>query len=269
MAAGFRAVRVWVLGSGSSGNAALVESEGERLLIDAGIGPQRSVEILRKMGVDLFPKSVLGVVVTHEHEDHSAKLEPLVRALRAPAYLHDGIVAKRVRDRFPVVRVAPGAAFEVGPFRVTARTIPHDAPQVALRVESGGRAFGYLTDMGHVPPSLPFFFEGCQTVLLEANYDAEMLALGPYPPRLQGRVSGRFGHLDNRDTGRLVAVLERLGTERVKLAHLSATNNTPQRALDTVRARAAKMQLDVIPNRGTAAFEVAPGRRKGVQLSLF
>jgi phosphoribosyl 1,2-cyclic phosphodiesterase len=262
-------VRVFVLGSGSSGNAALIESGGERLLVDAGIGPKRAVEILRAMGVDLFPRGVLGVVVTHHHEDHAAKLEPLVRALRAPAFLHDGVHAPRVRARFAVERFVPNGAFAIGPFVVRARTIPHDAPQVALRIEANGRAIGWVTDLGHVPLGLANFLEGCQTVLLEANYDAELLAMGPYPPRLRDRVAGPFGHLDNLDTAKLVASLGRLGVERVRLAHLSAVNNSPERALAAVRARAPKMALDVIAHGRPSAFDVARGSAPGVQLALF
>lgn len=262
-------MRVWVLGSGSSGNAALIESGGERVLVDAGIGPKRCVEILRGLGVDLFPKSVLGVVVTHEHEDHAAKLEPLVRALRAPAFLHDGVEAPRVRARFPVQRFLPNASFELGPFTVRARSVPHDAPQVALRFEAHGRALGWVTDLGHVPLGLAQFFEGCQTVLLEANYDAELLAFGPYPPRLQARVGGPFGHLDNEDTAKLAIALSRLGVERIKLAHLSEVNNSPQRALAAVKPRVPKVDVEVVPHGRPTAFDVAVPTRPGVQLSLF
>lgn len=247
----------------------MIESGGERLLIDAGIGPKRCVEILRSMGVDLFPRGTLGVVVTHHHEDHSAKLEPLVRALRTPAFLHDGVVAPRVRARFPVERFEANGSFTVGPFTVRSRTIPHDAPQVALRIEANGRALGWVTDLGHVPDGLANFLEGCQTVFLEANYDAELLAFGPYPPRLRDRVAGPFGHLDNVDTAKLVAALGRLGVERVKLAHLSAVNNSPARALAAVFARAPKMPVDVIDHGVPTPFEVARGSRPGVQLALF
>lgn len=264
-----RVVRVWILGSGSSGNLAIVESAGERLVIDAGIGPKRCVEIFRALGQDLFPRGALGVLVTHEHEDHCAKLEPLVRALRCPAVLHDGVLAPRVRDRFPVTRFDATSTFEIGPFVVKTRAIPHDAPQVAVRVEAEGRALGWLTDMGHVPPSLPYFFEGCQTVLLEANYDAEMLAFGPYPPKLRARVEGPFGHLDNLDSAKLAASIEGLGVERVLLAHLSAVNNTPERAFSAVRARARKLAIDVVPHGQPMAVEVARPKRPGVQLALF
>lgn len=247
----------------------MIESGGERLLIDAGIGPKRSVEILRSLGLDLFPRGVLGVVVTHEHEDHCAKLEPMVRALRAPAYLHDGVLAPRVRARFPVERFVANGAFQVGPFTVRSRSIPHDAPQVALRIEADGRALGWVTDLGHVPPGLATFLENCQTVFLEANYDAELLDWGPYPPRLKARVGGPFGHLDNEDTAKLVAVLTRLGVERVKLSHLSAVNNSPERALAAVRGRAPKMAVDVIPYAVPVSFDVPRPSAPGVQLGLF
>ena len=262
-------VRVYVLGSGSSGNSALVESGDDRLFIDAGIGPKRSVEILRTLGADLFPKSALGVVVTHDHDDHSAKLEPMVRALRAPAFLHDGVPAPRVRQRFEVRRFDPTGAFQVGRFVVRALPLPHDAPQVALRVEAGGTALGWVTDLGHVPPALPGFLEGCHTVFLEANYDLELLMSGPYPPRLRDRVAGPFGHLDNRDTAKLVERLARLGVERVILGHLSAVNNSPERALGAVLGRAPKLEVRVVDHGVPVVFDVPRAARVGVQLALF
>lgn len=262
-------VRVYVLGSGSSGNSALVESEGERLFIDAGIGPKRSVEILRSLGVDLFPKGALGIVITHDHDDHVAKLEPMVRALRAPAFLHDGVAAPRVRSRFEVRRFDPSGSFHVGRFVVRTLPLPHDALQVAVRVEAGGTALAWVTDLGHVPPALPGFLEGCHTVFLEANYDLELLMSGPYPPRLRDRVAGPFGHLDNRDTAKLVAVLPRLGVERVVLGHLSAVNNSPERARQAVLARSPKLEVRVVDHGVPVAFDVPRPVRPGVQLALF
>src|ERR1700722_789 len=98
-------MRVWLLSSGSTGNAAIVEAGargGPRLLIDAGLGPKACVTRMRELGSDLFPAGVVGIVVTHHHGDHIGHLEPLARALRAPVFLHDGIAASRIRARYDV-----------------------------------------------------------------------------------------------------------------------------------------------------------------------
>lgn len=261
-------MKVFLLGSGSSGNAALVEHEGHRIFVDAGIGPKRAALTLGSMGVDLLPRAADAIVITHEHDDHVAKLESLARALKAPVYLHRGLHVPRVRARFPFVATQVDDRYQVGPFSVRTMRVPHDVTQVALRIEAGRSALGWVTDMGHVPASLVAFFEGCHTVLLEANYDRAMLDAGPYPARLRSRVGGPLGHLDNEDSAELAARLEREGVERIVLGHLSAVNNTPERALRAVRRRAQKLLLDVIPHAGTAQFEVGSARR-AVQLALF
>jgi phosphoribosyl 1,2-cyclic phosphodiesterase len=252
-------MRIWLLSSGSSGNAAVIEAEGGRLLIDAGIGPRVAATRMRQLGGDLFPRGVDGIVVTHQHGDHIAHLEPLARALRVPVYLHAGITAPRARRRFDVRPYVAGEPFEVGPFEVSAAVIPHDAPQVALRIAAGGLSFGVATDLGHVPAALAPFLGACDEALIEANYCPIMMREGPYPLHLQRRVTGSFGHLANDQCAALVASLVGSRVARVWLGHLSRVNNTPALALATVKALAPGLDVQVIHHGVAQILDIRPG----------
>lgn len=254
------AVRVFVLGSGSSGNCLVVEAEGERVLVDAGMGPMRAVERMRALGADLVTsRAPLGLFVTHDHGDHAAHALPIARALRAPLHLHDGIAAPRARSRLEVRSYHPGRPVPLGPFVVETLPVPHDAPQVAVRVGAAGRRFGIVTDVGHVTRELRAFLAGCDLVLLEANYCPHLLETGPYPPSLRRRVAGPLGHLANDQAAELARSLEGTRVGRVVLVHLSRTNNEPARALDTVASRAHRLPVEALPHGLPRAFEVQAG----------
>ncbi len=274
-------MRVFVLASGSSGNAIVVEEGGVRILVDAGVGPKTAAARMRSLGEDLFPRGVDAIVVSHHHGDHAAQLEPLARAFRAPkrdhlpagaapmVWLHDGIDAVRVRHRYEVARFVAGGGFDVGPLRVETMLVPHDAPQVAIAVHGRDHSVGIVTDLGQVPAKLVGFLGRCNTVLLEANYCPRLLEAGPYPPHLKRRVAGPLGHLANEDAAALVAALRKESTTAVHLCHLSRTNNEPARALQAVRARAGDLPVDVLPHGEARLLELAPRSRPSfVQVSL-
>lgn len=253
-------MQVFVLGSGSSGNCLVVQSEGERLLVDAGMNPTRATERMRALGADLVTsRAPLGLFVTHEHGDHAAHASPVARALRAPLYLHEGIPAMRARQRLEVRSYVPGRPVPLGPFVVEALPVPHDAPQVALRVSAGGRRFGIVTDVGHATRELRAFLAGCDLVFLESNYCPHLLETGPYPPSLKRRVAGPIGHLANDQAAELARSLEDTRVARLVLVHLSRTNNLPERALDVVASRVRRLPVEALPHAEPRRFEVAAG----------
>jgi phosphoribosyl 1,2-cyclic phosphodiesterase len=261
-------MRVWFLSSGSSGNAAVVEASGVRLLVDAGLGPRSCAARMRELGADLFPRGVAGIVVTHHHGDHIAHLEPLARALRAPVYLHSGISAARVRARYDVRAYPRRGAFSVGPFVVRAEPVPHDAPQVALSIAAGSLRFGIATDLGRATDSACGLLAECDEALIEANHCSEMLLAGPYTPRLKMRIGSDVGHLSNDQTAALVARLAGTRLARVWLGHLSRVNNTPARALACVRARARGVEVGVVEHGVSRLLDVRRGRRAMTQLGF-
>jgi phosphoribosyl 1,2-cyclic phosphodiesterase len=262
--------RAFVLGTGSSGNSLLVEADGVRILVDAGLGPRSLEARLAALGVVLDRGAdqlgIDAIIPTHHHGDHFGGVEKIARALRCPVYLHPGIFAPRIRARFPVREYAMGRSFRIGSLEVTAEHVPHDAPQVAVRIASGDHAFGIATDVGRPTANLLSLLATCDAALIEANHCAEMLAFGPYPMRLRQRVGGGLGHLSNVQTAELAQKLvgSRLG--RIYLGHLSRSNNTPERALETVASAAPRMNVSVLPHGSVCALDVR--RTKAFQLAL-
>jgi phosphoribosyl 1,2-cyclic phosphodiesterase len=255
-----RSVRVFVLGSGSSGNCLVAEADGERILVDAGIGPTRATERMRSLGADLITsRSPLGLFVTHDHGDHASHALPIARATRAPLFAHQGIAFGRVGSRVEVRAYVPSRPVSLGPFVVEAMTLPHDAPHIALRVSAGGRRFAIVTDLGHVPRGLLPFLAACDVVFLESNYCPQLLETGPYPPRLKRRVAGPLGHLANEQTADLARALENTRVARLVLVHVSRTNNSPARALDVVASRAHRLHVEALPHGEPRRFDIAGG----------
>jgi phosphoribosyl 1,2-cyclic phosphodiesterase len=251
-------MRVYVLGSGSNGNATVVEADdGSRVVLDAGLNGEQAARQMRLLGADLFPRGALGVVITHHHGDHICKAHPLSKALRAPLFMHAGIEASRLRRKLEVRSYKPQVPFSLGPFVIDALSIPHDAPQVALRVSAHGKTFGLATDLGHVTEELVAFLSDCDVVLVEANYCPRLLEVGPYPPNLRRRVGGPLGHLANEQTAALAARLAGSRVVTLLLGHLSLANNTPERALEVVRARARSLPVEVVPNGAPRVVDFA------------
>lgn len=270
-------MRVWVLGTGSSGNGLLVDVQGTRIFIDAGIGPKNASIRMRELGGDLFPRGADAIVVTHEHADHCGQLESLAKALKLPKrdhgeagiLLHEGVKAERVRHRFETRPFASSAPLVFGALTLEALAIPHDAPQVALRVSAGDVSFGYATDLGSSTPGLAAFLGACDTVLLEANYDPAMLADGPYPVKLKRRIAAPTGHLSNEQTGDILADVSRHGRPRVLLCHLSKLNNTPELARRAARAACPAMDVSVLEHGEPKVVDVVRTRHRAAkQLSL-
>jgi phosphoribosyl 1,2-cyclic phosphodiesterase len=260
---------VFVLGTGSTGNGLIVEAHGERVLLDAGIGPVRATERMRALDSDLISsKPPLGIFVTHEHGDHSAHAGPLARALRAPLYAHDEQLFRRAGRRVEARAYAPGKTVRLGPFVIDALAIPHDAPHVALRVSSGDVTVGVATDLGHPTAALHTFLADCDLVLLEANYCPSMLEVGPYPERLKQRVRGPLGHLANDQAADLASRLQDTRVARVVLVHLSQVNNTPERALDVVATRAPRLRVEALDHGRPARFDVTHGRPRQLDLAF-
>lgn len=262
--------RAFVLGTGSSGNALLVEAEGVRVLVDAGLGPRVLETRLATLGIALnrgpATLAIDAIVPTHHHGDHFGGVEKIARALHCPVYLHAGIDAPRLRARFEVRELEMGRPFRIGSLEVLAENVPHDAPQVAVRIASKEHALGVATDIGRPTPALLGLLASCDAALVEANHCTEMLAFGPYPMHLRQRVGGGLGHLSNAQTAELAARLvgSRLG--RIYLGHLSRSNNTPERALETVASAAPRMDVSVLPHGSVCALDVR--RSKSFQLAL-
>jgi len=226
-------LRFRVLGSGSDGNATLVEGGGARVLLDAGLGPRQLSERLQSAGVD--PASLDAVFVSHEHGDHARGAAAFAAKWGVPLAGTRGTeAAAGLGDaKLPGYEaIAPGEARLLRGLTVRAVAVPHDAAApLAFVVSAGAACFGHVTDVGHLDRDLVLALRGCDAVLVESNYDPAMLRDGPYPWSLKERILGPLGHLSNGDVAHLLE--KRLGTacRQVVLAHLSRKNNHPELAL--------------------------------------
>ncbi|MEW6164642.1 MAG: MBL fold metallo-hydrolase [Pseudomonadota bacterium] len=220
-------IRFASLGSGSKGNALLVESGRTRVLLDCGFGPRETATRLARLGVE--PDSVAAVLVTHEHADHVGGAAACAARFGWSLHASHGTagVARQLADA-AVRRFDSHAAFAVGDIEIHPYPVPHDAREPTQFVFSDGAArLGVLTDAGAVTPHIVAMLAGCAALVLECNHDADMLARGRYPPPLKRRIAGGFGHLENGAAAGLLQAIGGKSLRHVVAAHLSEENNTP------------------------------------------
>ncbi len=221
------------LGSGSTGNATLVEATSggrtSRLLVDCGFGLRRLDARLARAG--LAASDLDAVFITHEHGDHIGCVHALSRRERLPVWMSEGTwLATGGHDFEGRLQLArDGADFTVGDLSVHPFTVPHDAREpLQLRCTDGARSLGVLTDLGHVTPYVLAQLVGLDALLLECNHDSEMLAASAYPPFLKLRVGGNYGHLSNAAAAEIARTVHHSGLRHVLAAHLSEQNNRPE-----------------------------------------
>ena len=219
------------LASGSRGNCLVAQADLTTVLIDCGLNLRDTERRLERLALE--PAGIDAILVTHEHSDHAGCVfdfaaahnvlvvltHGTLRALRAEGKLHDGIRTQVVRgeERFAL------GGMEVLPF-----TVPHDAAEpVQFVVSDGAAKLGVLTDIGIGTRHVEHVLSGLDALVLECNYDREMLWNGGYPRWLKARIGGPFGHLDNCDAARLLSALDRSKLKHIIGAHLSQQNNKP------------------------------------------
>lgn len=234
------AMKVISLQSGSNGNCYFVQAGEVRLLIDAGISAQLARQRLAPFGYS--PNGVDAILISHEHNDHSRSMGIFHRTFRAPLYVTRKTFAAaqsaaslgRIND---LRHFDSGHSIALGDVQVHTIPTPHDGVDgVAFVIEHHERRLGILSDLGHVFDGLREVLLSLDAVVIESNYDRQMLAQGPYPENLKRRIRGPGGHLSNDEAADLVArtaMFQRL--QWACLCHLSAENNCPDRALATHR----------------------------------
>ena len=217
------------LGSGSEGNALIVQVAGTVVMMDCGLGLATTEARLARIGVS--PDDVDAILVTHEHSDHIGGVARFARKHQCPVWLTHGTAKVFNRGALSsslVHFVDPHEVFSVGEIQVTPYFVPHDALEPVQYVFSdGARRLGVLTDTGSITAHIQNTLSGCDALVLECNHDLEMLMNGPYPASLKRRVSGRFGHLDNNTAASLLASIDCSGLKHILAAHLSQRNNLP------------------------------------------
>jgi phosphoribosyl 1,2-cyclic phosphodiesterase len=218
------------LGSGSTGNATLVESAGLipfRLLVDCGLGIRQLQMRLADAGLQF--QDIDAVFITHEHSDHIGCALTLSLRHRIPVWMSLGTHAAMGSPDFDGrLRIArDGAAIDLGGLEVMPFTVPHDAREpLQLTCSDGASKLGILTDLGHATSHVLKHLQGCHALLLECNHDTDMLARSSYPEFLKRRVGGQYGHLSNSAAVEVIGSVMSHRLQHVLGAHLSAQNNT-------------------------------------------
>lgn len=234
------------LGSGSRGNALLVESGSTRILVDCGFGPRELELRLARLGVD--PRQIDAVLVTHEHGDHVSGVARCAARFGFAIHLsHGTCAAANLVASVGVSRIDSYTAFAVGELEIQPFPVPHDAREPTQFVIGNGRhRLGVLTDAGSVTPHMVAMLDGCDALVLECNHDPEMLERSDYPRSLKQRIGGRLGHLANAAAAGLLERIDRRRLQHVVAAHLSEQNNRPELA-QAALARPLGCKPDELP----------------------
>jgi phosphoribosyl 1,2-cyclic phosphodiesterase len=219
------------LGSGSAGNATLIEAHGPqpfRLLVDCGFGLKQLTHRLAL--AHLTPHDIDAVFVTHEHGDHIGCARGLSLGYRIPVWMSHGThVAIGSPDFEGHLHIArDGEAIDLGALQILPFTVPHDAREpLQLSCTDGNIKLGVLTDLGHATPHVLSHLAACDSLLLECNHDEDLLSKSAYPAFLKQRIAGPHGHLSNTVAAEILGAVRHSQLRHLVAAHLSAQNNQP------------------------------------------
>ena len=228
--------------SGSSGNCSVVEENGKFILIDMGKSARLTNKALTELGLDI--KNLQGILVSHEHTDHTAGLKVFLKNLRVPVYT--GVATAdflTYNDLIPAhidIQDADYTGFNIGDFYVKGFETPHDSLCcMGYRITTGkGHKMSIATDLGFVTEDIFHNLKDVSLAVVESNYDVQMLKEGPYPYYLKSRIASNRGHLSNDQSAQTTLRLIESGVNKIQLCHLSNNNNTPTLALERVQKTA-------------------------------
>lgn len=250
----------YVLFSSSKGNSVFLSNGETSVLIDGGKTPAAIAEALGKIGHSI--DEIDAVFVTHEHRDHVSALPALCKKRPIPVYLREECAGElsRMGVQLPLARpFSGGISIDVGRLHIESFPTPHDSrASVGYTVTCGDLRLGLSTDMGHLSRAVFDALSSCDAVIIESNYDTELLKNGKYPPYLKRRIRSATGHLSNEECAETLPLLYKGGVRRFMLAHLSEENNRPEIALrassDALSRAGITAGLDVASPTGAKRF---------------
>ena len=215
------------LGSGSKGNATLVRNADTCLLVDCGFSLVQFERRLARLCIE--PSAIDGLLITHEHSDHAGGIARLLQNYALPVWTTVGTAARISIDRYNVIN--GGQSFSIGSIDVQAVTVPHDAAEPVQFVFTDrlhSKKLGILTDSGHISNHMLDTYSCLHALLIEFNYDHDMLVNGPYPAKLKRRVVGSHGHLSNQQSIDMLRRIDVTALTCLVAGHISQNNNDPQ-----------------------------------------
>ncbi len=251
------------LGSGSAGNATLIEAMGTRpvrVMVDCGLGIKHLLHRLGKAG--LQPEDIDAVFITHEHGDHIGCALSLSLRYQIPVWMSQGTHAAIGSPDFKgLLRLArDGDAIDLGGLQLAPFTVPHDAREpLQLTCTDGAAKLGILTDLGHATAHVLAHLRACDALLLECNHDTGMLAQSAYPEFLKRRVGGQYGHLSNTAAAEIARRVMHQGLKHLVAAHLSAQNNRPALVQSLMSEALGCAENDIViaaPDNGTDWLQI-------------
>ena len=224
--------------SGSTGNSLYVQGKDTKILVDAGVSAKKIVEALDSIDVDL--KDINAIIVTHEHIDHIKSLGTIANKYNIPVYANLGTwngidnekSVQKIENRnfFKI-----GEEFEIGNLKINSFSTSHDAnDSCGFTIENDGKKLSIATDLGEMTKEVIDNLKKSKFILLESNYEPELLKFCSYPYLLKRRIASDKGHLSNNDAGKTISKLVEYGLEKVILGHLSRESNFPELAEKTV-----------------------------------
>ncbi len=215
--------KIFPFSSTSKGNCTLYIAEERVILIDCGVSFTRIKKALEEHGLSF--ENVCAILLSHAHQDHIAALPMLEKHTKIPIYADGRTLAAAGVEGID----HGGAPFSVGDILITPISTCHDCPgSCGYRLEQGEKICAIVTDTGKITPAMMEHLAGCALILLESNYDPDMLNYGPYPPSLKERIRSDHGHLSNEDCAAILALFAMKGALKTAvLGHLSDHNNTP------------------------------------------
>ncbi|MDR1859570.1 MAG: MBL fold metallo-hydrolase [Bacteroidales bacterium] len=241
-------VELCAVASGSNGNCYYIGDSTEAVLIDAGLSARALQTRLQQSGLSATP--IRGIVISHEHCDHSRGVRVFAKRLQIPVYLTKQTYLAMARKERPaeVIWFAPDVPFMLGALQIYPFLKQHDAAEpCSFRIVCNGFSIGVFTDIGAPCSQVKAHFAQCHAAFLETNYDEQMLESGPYPAFLKSRIASANGHLSNSQAFHLLQSCAGPNLSTILLSHLSGENNTPEKALATFGPMSRAYRIELAP----------------------
>ncbi len=229
------------LSSGSCGNCGLLTYKDTSILIDAGVGIRKFLQVIRDEAIDI--SKVKAILITHDHADHTRSAVRLAHKYQWRIYAAPYVARALLYHRYAspelsayLKSVEVGSTIEIGAMQIRSFEVPHDATQnVGYAIDTPQGRFTLITDIGEVTPTIITEIQSAKYLVFESNYDRELLQTGPYPYILKARISGGEGHISNEEAANTLAQHLTSTTKFLALCHLSGHNNRPDLALQTLQ----------------------------------